>query len=338
MRLSATVEGMWWATRVAELRRRCAGRAPAERSAAELSALRVRLAERAGEVLALADQPRGPRGEPRDERLLELTQALTDAVCANLDGEQQLPALQERCEHLFAALAQSSARPLPELVGGLLRWRDAASRVVSELAGQLGVGERVRARGCNAVAGTADGALIGLCEAFDGERRRQRERLTFLATHDPLTGLANRTLLERRLGGGPRGPVTLLFVDVDDFKRVNDTLGHGAGDELLCTIAQRLRATVRDGAAIARLGGDEFVIVVDDEAQASPAALAERTLRAFADPFVLAGGCASFRVTASVGVASGVHLSAEQLLRKADLAMYRAKGAGKNAYALAPGC
>jgi len=168
------------------------------------------------------------------------------------------------------------------------------------------------------------------------ERKTFEQRLAHQAFHDPLTNLANRALFgdrvdhalsrARRAGGS----VAVLFLDLDDFKRVNDSFGHQAGDQLLLEVAHRLEQCIRPGDTAARLGGDEFGVLVEDPPGATEAlAVAERIRATLADPFHVAD--AGIIVTASVGVAlSGTDAAkASELLRNADLAMYAAKAAGK---------
>ena len=178
-------------------------------------------------------------------------------------------------------------------------------------------------------------------------RKELEERLSYQATHDPLTGLPNRTLFLDRLGqalgragrrgkvGTGAGKVAVLFTDLDNFKYVNDSLGHRAGDELLVAVAGRLRGCLRPGDTVARLGGDEFVVVLEDVGGPDDAeAAAERMARALGEaPFSL-GGREVF-VTTSTGIvlAGPGGADAEGLLRNADLAMYRAKGGGKDRHA-----
>jgi diguanylate cyclase (GGDEF)-like protein/PAS domain S-box-containing protein len=171
------------------------------------------------------------------------------------------------------------------------------------------------------------------------ERKAFEEQLRHRAFHDPLTQLPNRALMSDRLQhalsreGRFEDQVAVLFVDLDDFKTVNDTLGHAAGDELLVHVARRLRSCVRSADTPARLGGDEFGVLLEGVPGVDHAvAVAERILDAFGEPFSIAGLPVPLR--ASVGVAVGVAqtISADELLRKADIAMYAAKRAGKRCY------
>ena len=143
--------------------------------------------------------------------------------------------------------------------------------------------------------------LVRMCECFESERQRTDEELTrreeelaFLATHDPLTGLPNRTLIldrvEQMLVRARRSqtPVAALFIDLDNFKDINDTLGHGVGDELLRAVAARLEGVIRDADALGRLGGDEFVVIAEElSLAAGPELIAERLLEALKQPFKL---------------------------------------------------
>ena len=165
--------------------------------------------------------------------------------------------------------------------------------------------------------------------------------LTHRATHDDLTGLANRAALAERLAASfePDSDLGaqhegLLFIDIDDFKDVNDSLGHEGGDALLVQLAGRLRASVRSHDLVARLGGDEFAVVVLDNDDGTPATgpVAERIYEALSEPFVI--GDRSMRVSLSMGVAQRTADTADvtELLRQADSAMYRAKHGGKARY------
>ncbi|WP_245160462.1 EAL domain-containing protein [Blastococcus sp. CT_GayMR20] len=157
-------------------------------------------------------------------------------------------------------------------------------------------------------------------------------KLAHQANHDPLTGLPNRTLLaqyvaERFQTGA--GGLACLFLDLDNFKVVNDSLGHTAGDELLVEVAARLRATVRPGDLVARFGGDEFVVVCEKVDEEAVVALAGRVSEALARPMRLGG--VDVRPYASVGVTvqTAEHTAADELIRDCDIAMYQAKAGGK---------
>jgi diguanylate cyclase (GGDEF)-like protein/PAS domain S-box-containing protein len=157
-------------------------------------------------------------------------------------------------------------------------------------------------------------------------------KLAHQANHDPLTGLPNRTLLAQYVAERFRpgsGGLACLFLDLDNFKVVNDSLGHGAGDELLVEVASRLRATVRPGDLVARFGGDEFVVVCEQVDEEAVVALAGRVSEALARPMRLGG--VDIRPYASVGVTvqTGEHAAADELIRDCDIAMYQAKAGGK---------
>jgi diguanylate cyclase (GGDEF)-like protein/PAS domain S-box-containing protein len=165
------------------------------------------------------------------------------------------------------------------------------------------------------------------------ERRRIEEALAEQAVRDPLTGLANRTLLVSRiqqaieLGGS--GRLAVLFLDLDRFKLVNDSLGHAAGDELLVAVSGRLREAVRRGDLVARFGGDEFVILCEDvEGRSEAAAIADRICRCLVRPFDAAGKPIHVRASIGIALAGGPTSTADALLRDADAAMYQVKAAG----------
>jgi diguanylate cyclase (GGDEF)-like protein/PAS domain S-box-containing protein len=169
------------------------------------------------------------------------------------------------------------------------------------------------------------------------ERRHAEQRLEHQALHDPLTGLPNRRLFVDRLGQALRRTrreeylVAVLFMDLDDFKVVNDSLGHEAGDLLLTVVARRLRRCLRPGDTLARFGGDEFVVVLEDvEDPGEAVQVAERIADELRRPFVLEGR--ELYATASIGISWGKARtkSAEDLLRDADTAMYQAKRSGSD--------
>jgi len=170
-------------------------------------------------------------------------------------------------------------------------------------------------------------------------RKAAEQNLRFVASHDPLTGLFNRNMFNERLQQALAQAVrferslSLLFIDLDGFKDVNDTLGHNAGDALLAELATRLRATLREGDVIGRMGGDEFVVLVEEVAEATQVAeVAKKVLEMAARPFPFQGR--ECRVTASVGISiyPDDGKDAQTLLKNADIAMYLVKQQGKNSF------
>jgi diguanylate cyclase (GGDEF)-like protein/PAS domain S-box-containing protein len=165
------------------------------------------------------------------------------------------------------------------------------------------------------------------------------KHLSYLAHHDPLTGLPNRTLLQDRLsqalikGNRNESLVAVLFIDLDKFKPINDTLGHRMGDLLLQAVAERLKGCVREEDTVARLGGDEFTIVLEDLYVAEDAAkVAQKIISTLFQPFVIEGH--KLNIGASIGISVfPLHgQDAESLIKNADQAMYKIKESGRNNY------
>ena len=174
-------------------------------------------------------------------------------------------------------------------------------------------------------------------QAANVERAAAERELTHQAAHDSLTGLPNRSQAMRLVSGAlsraqrSGALIGLLFVDLDGFKQVNDTLGHQAGDEVLRAVGDRMQRTVRPGDAVARLGGDEFLVLLEPlDEQASGVAVADRIISAIAEPLRLAGGHHT-RIGASIGLAisQDASIDPERLLQEADMAVYRAKSFGR---------
>jgi diguanylate cyclase (GGDEF)-like protein/PAS domain S-box-containing protein len=185
----------------------------------------------------------------------------------------------------------------------------------------------------------ADGGWLATHEDVT-ERRRVEAEIVHLARHDPLTGLANRAEFSARLehackrlnrsGGG----VTIMMVDLDKFKVVNDTFGHPAGDQLLIEVGRRLRTTVRETDVVARLGGDEFAIIQESgpDQHDGAVALALRIINAISRPFDLNGNRANLGTSIGIVLAPEHETDPEGLLKRADLALYDAKSGGRNDY------
>jgi len=219
------------------------------------------------------------------------------------------------------------------LAGDAAEWRESL-RFDRGDGGELWL--EVRARATPDALGRRRG-VFGLLTDITA-RKALEAQLSYQAYHDPLTALANRALFrdrvthavarERRHGDA----IAVLFLDLDDFKAVNDGLGHAAGDQLLVTVAERLLSATRGSDTVARLGGDEFAVLLEhvhDEADAR--VVTERIVKALAQPIEI--GAQSVRVAASIGVAHPHGGDgAEELLRNADVAMYRAKRTGRGAY------
>ena len=183
----------------------------------------------------------------------------------------------------------------------------------------------------------ADGGWLATHEDIS-ERRRAEAEIVHLARHDALTGLANRTEFNARLEEASKrikrngGAVTVMMIDLDEFKAVNDTLGHPAGDQLLIEVGRRLQSTIRETDVLARLGGDEFAIIQESEAHQHEGAiaLAQRIIDAITRPFDLYGNQAGVGTSIGIVMAPEHDVEPEGLLKRADLALYDAKANGRN--------
>ncbi len=275
----------------------------------------------------------------------------TLAVARWIAGESMEVAIEAGREtwEIFGELAVHRAASLDEVTWRCFWWRNVMAEVMKESAVRLEVCPEALCEALNILQLSLEFSLLRMTECFESERRRTDEELArrddelaFLATHDALTGLPNRTLISDRveqiLARSRRNqtPAAALFIDLDNFKDINDSLGHGVGDELLQAVAARLEGVIRDADALGRLGGDEFVVISEEISLAvAPELVAERLLDALKAPFKLGPGKETrVSVRASIGIAIGEQVGAEELLRDADIAMYRAKWDGKNRYAV----
>jgi diguanylate cyclase (GGDEF)-like protein len=174
------------------------------------------------------------------------------------------------------------------------------------------------------------------------DRARNEKRIAFLAQHDLLTGLANRALFSEKLDDAAKrlkrngSNFTVLMLDLDRFKNVNDTLGHPAGDQLLVEVAQRLQSSLRDTDVVARLGGDEFAIIQENEKNQRDGAiaLARKIIGLIEQPFELGGNRVNVGTSIGIAFAPEHGSDAETLLQKADVALYAAKSGGRNDFQL----
>lgn len=224
------------------------------------------------------------------------------------------------CPHLRALTAGEALRGSDEMV-----WRkDGSGIYVDYSITPIAEGERM------------SGSVVTFKDIT--ERKRHEEQLVYQATHDTLTGLANRTILSDRLAllieraSRTQTVVGLLLLDLDRFKGINDSLGHGAGDELLRCVANRLTGLVRESDTVARLGGDEFVILSEMKEAGNVITVARKILVEMAKPFALSDR--EVFVSASIGISLYPKdgSSGETLMRNADTAMYSAKKHGRNTF------
>jgi diguanylate cyclase (GGDEF)-like protein len=323
----------------------------ADEAGEDLRLLGEALKARAGDVLEQTVAQTSGSGEVVDALVQEsferICNSSTMAVARWIAGEGMEVAIEAGREtwEIFAELAAHRAASLNEVTRRCYWWRNVMAEVLKDCATQLGVSQNTLWGAWNILQMSLEFSVLRMCECFEAERRltdaelaRREEELSFLATHDPLTGLPNRTLIldrvDQMLARARRSqmPVAALFVDLDNFKDINDTLGHAVGDELLRAVAARLDGATRGADALGRLGGDEFVVISEElSLDVGPELIAERLLDALKQPFKLGADKEThLTVTASIGIAAGDHTSAEDLLRNADIAMYRAKWDGKN--------
>jgi diguanylate cyclase (GGDEF)-like protein len=249
-----------------------------------------------------------------------------------------------KASQIFGELAARNDAPLNEATKRCMRWYDAVASYLQPVAIELDL-NRCLPEAVAMLDRSLKVTIVRMTESFEIERQRMHEslmaqqaRVAFQANHDALTGLPDRSLImdriEQLLLRHPRfgTEATVLFLDLDNFKAINDNFGHSVGDHLLQAVGERLGGVLRESDTLGRLGGDEFIVVADCvPPREAPELICHRLLTALEVPFNLnVSGFSPLRMTASIGVATGTHLPAEDILRHADIAMYRAKRDGKN--------
>jgi diguanylate cyclase (GGDEF)-like protein len=238
--------------------------------------------------------------------------------------------------------ALPTASPLQLSVALITRlnlwWSEATRTILAEEAARLKISAATLDEACDMVVKSCHSSLVRMAKQFDAEFKTLYDRLSNLALHDSLTGLVNRaTLFEwldraiARLARHPGGLV-VAFMDVDNFKEVNDAYGHAYGDEVLIELASRLVAQMRPEDVIARIGGDEFVAVFGDLSDPLAAAprMAERLQRIIAEPVTVNGKDLLMTLSVGIAVVQGPECHADEVLAQADAAMYSFKKTGVN--------
>ncbi|MBB3386760.1 MULTISPECIES: GGDEF and EAL domain-containing protein [unclassified Rhizobium] len=297
---------------------------------------RVPLRDRNGNIIGVVGASRDISARKRAEKLMSAQTKLLQDVARGVDLDVFLRESQVLLEELL------NGRRVSFVLNG-----DQAEPLAGDIL-EFPIFSRDGGRHGALVTVQTDGDEAGLMEFFAGiaqtvgiaiDRHRDIAHIAYLAEHDALTGLPNRMLLDRKLSAllekasRQQRSLAVAFVDLDNFKLVNDTLGHAAGDELLTVVARRISTQVGEGGVVARIGGDEFIIVLEDPAEP----IYERLAAVLADisqPMIVQG--VEIRVGCSIGVACAMEhgTTASELFANADMALYRAKEAGRNAIRL----
>ena len=318
-------------------------------SAAILIILLFRKSERSRRA---ADRVAGEQKglEQSERRFRSLVQNSSDAVTV-VDPDGTVRYQSSSVEHLLGYAAEEltgrkltqlmhpdDVRGAVEFLASVVRSGEGSSRVEWRLHHRDGTWITVDTIASNLLEEpTVRGIVLNIRNVSD--RKALEAQLTHQAFHDSLTGLPNRSFFLHRLETALKqrdrepGSVGVLFLDVDEFKAVNDTLGHSAGDEVLVNIAKRLQGCLRPGDTAARLAGDEFAILLEDTLGVEGAtAVAQRLVAVMESPFAVRDKRLSTHVSVGVAVQTDAGQTADELLRNADVAMYAAKAAGKGRY------
>jgi diguanylate cyclase (GGDEF)-like protein len=264
-----------------------------------------------------------------------------------MTGKADLPGIGQFAQNGAEIVAQDQA-PLREITKLTLAWRDATVFVLREEATRLALSESVLEEALTAARRSCDAFAVQFAAQYDQERAElqaqlaeSRAQLEHKATHDPLTGLENRSSFFDRLEEVIRPAldrseaVAVLFVDLDNFKAINDQFGHAVGDGVLRAVADRLRSVIRPGDTLSRLGGDEFVIlcgiqgVQETDAEEIAVRVAHRIKSAFVAPFTVAESKICMSASIGIAVDRSVRGDPEDIVAAADAAMYLAKARGR---------
>ncbi len=278
---------------------------------------------------------------PGDARLVEILLAEVEFASLRITHAERLgEAIEHLKETVFDVVLLDLSLPDASGLETVDRTREAAPRTpIVVFSGRDDEEAALQALQSGAqdylVKGRGDGDLVARAIRYAIERKRTEERLVYMAHYDQLTGLTNRTLLQDRLmqalarSDRSGEKVTLLYLDLDRFKAVNDTLGHASGDEVLKVVAKRIKGRLRESDTAARMGGDEFAIILEDLSDAQDAASVARDLIGIlSEPIALAGS--EILVSASIGIAVHPPSPRDSMLQHADAAMYHAKKEGRN--------
>ncbi|MBW4077268.1 MAG: GGDEF domain-containing protein [Acidobacteria bacterium] len=237
-----------------------------------------------------------------------------------------------------------------ELSGALITrlnlwWSEATRTVLAEEAARLKISRETLDEACDMVMKSCRSSLVLMAKQFDEEIQTLYERLTHLALHDPLTGLVNRALLvdwlDRAIArlARHRGGLVVAFMDLDNFKEVNDAFGHACGDDVLVELAARLATQMRPEDVVARFGGDEFVAVFEDLSDPLDAAqtIAGRLRSIVTEPIMVNGEELHMTISIGIAVVQGADCLSDDVLARADVAMYSVKKTGRNRIVIVEG-
>lgn len=284
--------------------------------------------------------------EARRTSNVSTTQMVLDWL---IEGRPAQPRELELLAKASGEAAASNSISLAEVLRSILCWRDTIFDVLTQESERLGLPPEILAETIAGIRVSLDSFLIWLGKHFDARTQEMRLSLDKIhgqmrhqVHHDPLTGLVNRSRFLDQLSEAvadlvpDQSKLAVLFLDLDNFKEVNDQFGHGFGDQVLVAVGARLAAIVRSGDVVARFGGDEFVVLCRDASgeQSEYSALARRISESISAPMTIMGRPIMFTVSTGVALVAGPGDDPEVVLDHADAAMYRAKEKGRGRFEL----